>query len=162
MDLRHRLAIINFASAVRELRAAGVIRSHRYLGDLAEFLCAKAFDIDLASNLRQVGHDGMREQLRVQIKYNGGKKTNVGLGDPTTYDEVYVVLGPDSVIRKYDHPADFLIYKLTAKAVQDKGPTIGGEYSCGAECFNREPDRAISLAEPPATSNEEEAQADEL
>lgn len=74
------------------------MRSDRYLGDLAEFLCADALDIDLASNLRKIGHDGTRVEVRVQVKYGGGKKTNVDLGDPDTYQEIYIVLGEESTL----------------------------------------------------------------
>jgi hypothetical protein len=146
MNQRQRLAITNFAVSIRELKNAGVIRSDRYLGDLAEFLCADAFGIDLATNLRQAGHDGMREQLRVQIKYGGGTKTNMDLGDPATYEEVYVVLGKESVVRSFSHDADFLIYKLTADEVLAMGQTNKGKYSCGATPFCRPPDLPISLS----------------
>jgi hypothetical protein len=148
MNKRQRRAITRFASSIRELKDAGVIRSHRYLGDLAEFLCADAFSINLEDNLRQAGHDGTRGGLRVQIKYGGGTKTNVDLGDPLTYDEVYVVLGEESVIRSYSHDADFLVYKLTAEQVRGLGKTKKGKYSYGANQFRRAPDRTISLDEP--------------
>lgn len=146
MNQRQQRAIISFAASIDELKDAGVIRSDRYLGDLAEFLCADAFGIDLVTNLRQAGHDGMREQLRAQIKYGGGTKTNVDLGDPSTYEEIYVVLGKESVVRRYAHDADFLIYKLTAEEVAAMGQTKKGKYSCGANPFLRAPDQVIFLS----------------
>lgn len=48
-------AITGFIVAVDTLRNAGIIRSHRYLGDIGEFLCADAFGINLSTNLRQAG-----------------------------------------------------------------------------------------------------------
>jgi hypothetical protein len=141
---RQKAAIAAFASSVKELKESGVIRSDRYLGDLAEFLCADAFQLDLATNLRQVGHDGMREGVKVQIKYGGGKKKNVDLGDPATYEEVYVVLGRGSVVRSSAHQGDFLIYKLPRKEVLGLC-TSAGTYSCGAGALRREPDRVISI-----------------
>lgn len=146
MNQRQKLAITNFSKAIKELKDAGVIRSHRYLGDLAEFICAKTFNIDLATNMRQTGHDGMREQLRAQIKYGGGTKTNVDLGDPTTYEEVYVVLGKESILRSHPHDADFIIYKLSSEEVSAMGTTKKGKYSCGAAPFRRPPDEAIYIA----------------
>jgi hypothetical protein len=147
MDERQQRALIRFNNSIRELKAAGVIRSDRYLGDIAEFLCADAFGIDLATNQRQAGHDGFRQNMKVQIKYGGGKKTNMDLGDPSTYDEVYVVLGKDSVVRKHVHPADFLVYRLTADEVRNIGTTPGGSYSCGTSQFDRPADRCISVIE---------------
>ena len=149
MNPRQRLAIIDFKASIKELKDSGVIRSHRYLGDLAEFICADALSIDLATNLRQTGHDGMRSNLRAQIKYGGGTKTNVDLGDPVTYEEVYVVLGKDSVVRSHPHDADFLIYKLTSEEVVAMGQTKNGKYSCGITRFRRTPDEVIYLREQP-------------
>lgn len=145
MNQQQQLALSNFRAAIKELKDVGVIRSDRYLGDIAEFLCADAFEIDLAENLRQIGHDGMRQDLKVQIKYGGGKKTNIDLGDPSTYDEVYVVLGKDSIVRKHQGEADFFIYKLTANEVIKIGQTNKSKYSCGSSLFNKEPDYTISL-----------------
>ncbi|MFL5349152.1 MAG: hypothetical protein ACJ8AT_30495, partial [Hyalangium sp.] len=67
------------------------------------------------------------------------------------------VLGKESVIRTYRHDADFLIYRLTAEQVLAMGRTNEGKYSCGASCFRRPPDKAISLDEGDAIRNEEEA-----
>jgi hypothetical protein len=145
MNQRQKVAITSFGTAISELKNSGVIRSHRYLGDLAEFLCADAFSIDLATNLRQTGHDGMRDQLRAQIKYGGGTKTNVDLGDPSSYEEIYVVLGKESVVRSHPHDADFLIYKLTSKEVLAMGKTKKGKYSCGSAPFCHAPDEEIYL-----------------
>lgn len=145
MNERQRHALLSFNSSIEELKSAGVIRSDRYLGDIAEFLCADAYGIDLNTNQRQAGHDGVRQDLKVQIKYGGGKKTNMDLGDPWTYDEVYIVLGKDSVVRKHVHPADFLVYRLSAEDVRNIGTTAKGRYSCGASQFNRPADQYISI-----------------
>lgn len=147
MNEKQQRALLSFNNSIEELKAAGVIRSDRYLGDIAEFLCADAYGIDLATNQRQAGHDGLRQDLKVQIKYGGGKKTNMDLGNPSAYDEVYVVLGKDSVVRKYAHPADFLVYRLTADEVRNIGTTPGGKYSCGASQFDRPADGCISIIE---------------
>ena len=144
MDPRQKAALTKFAEAVTELKAAGVIRSDRYLGDVAEFLCADAFGIHLEKNLREGGHDGHRGTLKVQVKFGGGKKTNVDLGDPNVYDELFVVLGQGSVVRSARFDGDFLVYKLTAEEVRGmKRP--GGKYSCGSARFSCTPDHVIRL-----------------
>ncbi|MFY0523693.1 hypothetical protein ACN28I_11075 [Archangium gephyra] len=144
MNPRQSAASKDFARAINELKKAGVIRSHRYLGDIAEFLCADAFGIDLATNLRQVGHDGLRGKVRAEVKYGGGKKTNVDLGNPDAYDEVYVVLGRESVVRAPVHEGDFLVYIFTADEARAM-KTPGGSYSCGASYFEKAPQHVISL-----------------
>lgn len=147
MDKRQCEALTNFASAIKELKDSGVIRSHRYLGDIAEFMCADAYKIDLATNLREAGHDGVRDDLRVQIKYAGGSKTNVDFGDPSKYDEVYVVLGKESQVRGHQHVADFLIYKMTSEEVKALPKTKKGKYSRGKNHFLGAPDKVVSLSE---------------
>ncbi len=92
-----KTAIRSLLKAVRELRALNVIRSDRYLGDLGEFLAAKKFDLKLAKSKRQKGHDTEGSEQRTQIKFhNSPTRTNIDLGQPTQYDRVVVVLGPDS------------------------------------------------------------------
>jgi hypothetical protein len=145
MNQEQRKALVKFGSAVRELMDCGVIRSHRYLGDIAEFLCANEYGIDLENNLREVGHDGVLNNSRVQIKYGGGKKKNVDLGNPEAYDEVFIVLGKESVLRTQPNNADFLVYRMTADEVRALGTTNAGKYSCGSIQFAGPPDRAISL-----------------
>jgi hypothetical protein len=144
MNSRQQAALSAFHRGIKELKASGVIRSHRYLGDIAEFLCARAFGIDLATNQREAGHDGLRETVKVQIKFGGGKKTNMDLGDPDAYEELYVVLGRESVVRHSGYDGDYLVYKLTADEV--RGMQVkSGKYSCGTTRFSGKPNLVISL-----------------
>ena len=147
MNKKQCEALKNFAIAIKKLKNAGVVRSHRYLGDIAEFLCADAYKINLATNLREAGHDGVRDDLRVQIKYAGGTKTNVDFGDPSKYEEVYVVLGKESKVRAHPHEADFLVYKMTSEEVKAIPKTKKGKYSRGKKHFRGAPDKVVSLAE---------------
>jgi hypothetical protein len=142
MTSEHKLAIFAFIAAVAQLRNAGIVRSHRYLGDLGEFLCADAFAINLATNLRQVGHDGHIEARRVQVKYHGGKSTTVDLGNPALYDEIFVILGPESVLHRSDCPEDFLIYRLSASEIL-AFPSTNGNYFCARGRLPIEPQKRI-------------------
>jgi len=137
-------ALSGFFAAVAKLKAVNIVRSHRYLGDIGEFLCADAFNINLADNLRQVGHDGYIEDRRVQIKYHGGKSTTVNLGDPANYDEVFVVLGPDSVIRPDEFPEEFLFYQLSAQDVRTFA-SENNNYFCTEQRLPKQPIKRISL-----------------
>ena len=145
MNNRQKAAIEAFATAISGLKEADVIRSHRYLGDIAEFLCADAFGIALSDNLREEGHDGMRGGVKVQVKYGGGKKTNVDLGNPDEYEEIYIVLGLESVVRTAGYDGDFVVYKLTSDEVRTMR-TPKGKYSCGRGPLSRTPDICISMA----------------
>ena len=145
MTPRQLDALKQFAVVVKELRDCGVIRSHRYLGDIAEFVCSRTHNVVLEENLRAPGHDGIRSGKRVQVKYGGGTKTNVSLGDPETYEEILVVLGPDSVLRDKDEKADLLIYTLTAEDVRACTAGGNGTYSCGKKGWKGKVPERISL-----------------
>lgn len=147
MTPTQRKAISEFFKAIRGLRQVQIIRSQRYLGDLGEFLCADAFCIDLARSRRERGHDGLRGADRVQVKYHGGKSTTADLGDPDQYDEVYLVLGPDSVLRPEGLAEDFLVYKFTAAAVRKfESSKSKGNHYCTKARIPTKPERKIDLS----------------
>lgn len=121
-------AIGSFFQVVEELKRLGVIRTDRYLGDIAEFICSDELAVALADNTREPGHDGLIEGQKVQVKYHGGKATTVTCGDPSAYDELLVVLGPDSVIRPDHDRRQFMIYRIPSSLVTSKGSHADGQY----------------------------------
>jgi hypothetical protein len=137
-------AIRKFFDAVRKLRDVNVIRSHRFLGDLGEFVCACTFEIALSRNQREQGLDGYRGTKRVQVKYHGGKSTTAGLGNPKTYDEVYLVLGPESVLREKGDSKDFLVYKFSSQGAK-KHRTRRGKFQISKGRLPTRPTRRISM-----------------
>lgn len=145
MNSRQRDALFAFSQVIAELRAAGVIRSHRYLGDIAEFVCTHAKSLVLEAILRAPGYDGMLGDKRIQVKYGGSTKTNVALGNPNVYDEILVVLGPESVLREKAEKADFLIYTLTADEVRKCNPCDNGTFSSGKGGWKEKTPIRVSL-----------------
>ena len=75
-------ALSTFFDSVTALKTCGIIRSDKYLGDIAEFLCQEWYGIELADAGNQIGFDGVVDGLRVQVKYSGGISTTVDCGDP--------------------------------------------------------------------------------
>jgi len=112
-------AIAAFFESVARLEELQIIRSSRFLGDIGEFLCSKAFGTDLSPQLRQRGHDGMSGEDRVQIKFNNSTKgNNINVGNPKDYELLVVVIGPNSKLREEDHgPSDFRLYRYTKTEV---------------------------------------------
>lgn len=110
-------AIKAFFKAVEELKSSGVVRSHRYLGDIGEFICKKYLHLRLAKSRRQVGHDGEIDGKKVQVKYHGGKSTTVNCGDPSAYSLLLIVLGPKSVLRPKGVKGTFLVYQFASDEV---------------------------------------------
>ena len=132
-------------AAAAKLRAMQVIRSDRFLGDIGEFLAASEFELQLAKSPRQEGHDTEGEIDRVQIKFhNSPTRTNINLGEPTKYDRVLIVVGPDSLLHPAsDYAGKYCFYEFTASYVQQNFSTKKA-YSCGKQALLA-PIRAILL-----------------
>ncbi|MFY2558184.1 DUF6998 domain-containing protein [Corallococcus terminator] len=115
-------AIGEFFAAAEKLKGLGIIRSDKYLGDIAEFLAVSQFGMTLASSGREPGHDGIIEGRKVQVKFNGGTSKNIECGNPDDYDELIVVLGPNSIMRRPDITTHFAIYRIPSDTVRGKTP----------------------------------------
>ena len=120
-------AIENFFVSVSQLKELGIIRSDKYLGDIAEFLGQCWFGLELAESGRQVGYDGKIGKAKIQVKFNGGGSTTVNCGDPNEYDELMIVLGPDSALRTADGENSFQIYRIPSDAVLRREPHSDGK-----------------------------------
>ncbi|QUM81153.1 hypothetical protein HWV01_13085 [Moritella sp. 5] len=119
-------AICEFYSATDRLRELKVTRSDRYLGDIAEFIAKESLGMELASSCREQGYDGHINGKKVEVKYNGGKSTTLIAGDPDTYAELIVILGPNSVMRDPSFSEDYVIYRIPSTEVAKKTPHKDG------------------------------------
>ena len=115
-------AIGEFFAAADKLKEFGIIRSDRYLGDIAEFICASSFGMVMAASGREPGHDGLIQDKRIQVKFHGGTSNTVDCGNPDNYDELIVVLGPRSKLRPVGAASTFLIYRISSDLVKNKEP----------------------------------------
>jgi hypothetical protein len=113
-------AIRSFYEATRRLRELQIIRSDKYLGDIAEFLCCDWFDMVLDPNPRKQHIDGTIGPLKVQVKYHGGKSTTVSLGNPDKYDELIIVLGKESVLRKDEETDRYVVFRIPSTEIKKK------------------------------------------
>ncbi|MDC1286286.1 hypothetical protein N8198_00215 [Gammaproteobacteria bacterium] len=140
-------AIKGFYESVENLKSLDIIRSDKYLGDIAEYISSYFYQIELAESGRQPGHDGSDNEGRVQIKYHGSPtRTNIDLGKPDEYENLLVVLGPNSMLRNPDYSGDFLLYRISASDVKAHRNVLSSSYSCGTEPFDREPDKVLDLS----------------
>lgn len=120
-------AIGEFFSAADKLRTLGIIRSDKYLGDIAEFMAASQLGMSMASSGRQPGHDGHIEGRKVQVKFNGGTSITIDCGNPNSYEELIVILGPKSVMRRPDLLEPYVIYRIPSDVVRKKAPHKDGK-----------------------------------
>jgi hypothetical protein len=124
-------AISKFFNAVDDLKKRKIIRSDKYLGDIAEFLCVRYLGLSLSSSLRQIGHDGMLGRKKTQVKYHGGTSTTVDCGDPSKYHCLLVVLGPSSILRPEKIEDPYLIYQVSSHAIRKKIVHADGKWRLG-------------------------------
>jgi hypothetical protein len=126
MTHRREEAIDAFFAAVAELKQVGVIRSNKYLGDIAEFLCCNFLHMELAANKTQNGHDGVVQGFRCQVKFSGGSSTTIDLGDPTAYERLIIVLGPESVLRPTGSSGRWILYNIPKEVVMARASHTDG------------------------------------
>jgi hypothetical protein len=119
-------AIREFFRAAERLKTLKVIRSDRYLGDIAEFICKDQFGLKLAASGRHPGYDGHIQGTKVQVKYAGGSSTTIDCGDPEHYDELLIVLGAHSVLRTHPKAKGFAVFRIPSAMVRTKVPHSDG------------------------------------
>ena len=111
-------ALDDFFNSTKRLKDIKVIRSDKFLGDIAEYICTREFNMRLADGSRQVGYDGFIGDDKVQVKYHGGKSTTVSCGDPRQYNELIIIIGPDSTFRKNGLTARFYAIRIPSNEVK--------------------------------------------
>ena len=121
------VAIGEFFAAAGRLKTLGLIRSDRYLGDIAEFIAKTQLGMTMAASCREPGHDGYIDGKKVQVKFNGGTSITIDVGDPDTYDELVVILGPNSVMRAPELSEPYAVYRIPSSIVKLKPPHRDGK-----------------------------------
>lgn len=115
-------AIREFFAQIDRLKELDVIRSDVLLGDIGEYLCSVAYsNFTGASSKTQKGIDGELDGQTVQIKFsNSPDAKNLDLGNPEKYQNLIVVLGPQSAHREDGIEGDFIFYRFSAQEVKEK------------------------------------------
>ncbi len=149
MDQRVESALLQFFSAQERLAQWGVIRSRDYIGDIGRYLCTVVYELELRKSRRPAGYDGTIGSSKVLVAINNCPTgTKVRLVEPFAFDELVVVLGPNSALRPDHIEAEFIFYRYTREAAIEQFRTPGGHYIGGKEAFSRGHDRVLSLASP--------------
>ncbi|PPD42164.1 MAG: hypothetical protein CTY16_14850 [Methylobacter sp.] len=146
MNNETKQAISQFFESIEKLKQFGVFRSDKYLGDLGEYISQYFYNIELAKSGRQPGHDGIDSEGLVQVKYHGSiTRTNIDLGNPDEYQNLLIVLGPNSLLRNSSVEGDFLVYRMSADTVRQFKNENKETYSCGKEPFAGQPSNVLNL-----------------
>lgn len=108
-----------FEDVKARLRVAGIVRSGNVTGDIGEWLMVRQYGLELHPSCRNKGFEGYIElegvRYRAQVKvHNAGIGKNQMVGDPTMYDMLIVLIGPESTLRdasvKEGGPGSFHVY----------------------------------------------------
>lgn len=112
-----------FFTSVSALSDNKIIRSSKYLADIAEFICSEFYGLKLCDSQRQVGYDALGDnKRRIQIKINNSSKmTNQSIGDKTKYDYLYLLVTSNSLLfNKKFKSAFILLYKIPASSIPNE------------------------------------------
>lgn len=124
LDDEIKMSLLNFFNSTKVLTENKIIRSSKYSADIAEFLCAKFYDLELSQSQREVGFDAFdKKGNKIQIKINNSsKKTNQNIGIKTQYDYLYLVITSKSLLFNPIYGNAFLsIYKIhTSEIIGEK------------------------------------------
>jgi hypothetical protein len=118
MNKQQKTTMNQFFKVAKKLSKLGVIRSSKYLGDIAEFICSNLYEIQLNPSGRAIGFDGTDlNGNKVEVKYHGGESGNnidlSGYKKNQIFNDLYIILGPDSKIRPDNSPPEtYLVYRI--------------------------------------------------
>lgn len=118
MNDKQKTLIREYFACAARLQDMEMIRSDKVLGDLAEWICVQRYGLVLETSGRHPGYDGVINERRVQVKaHNSPKGTNLSVGNPEQYDDLFVLIGPRSRLRVGPAGQSFHVYRFTSAQV---------------------------------------------
>jgi hypothetical protein len=146
MDEETKHALRGFLSTQAKLAQLGVIHSRDYIGDIARYVCAIVYDFEPKRSRHPAGYDGTIGTVRTRVQINNCPTgTKVMLAEPLEFEQLVVMLGPNSTLRPDGLEETFVLYKYTKKQVIERFKTPGGRYIAGKRVFAQGHDRTLSL-----------------
>jgi hypothetical protein len=146
MDQETKCALRGFFSAQATLARLGVIHSRDYIGDIARYLCTAVYGFEPRRSRQPVGYDGMIGAARTRVQVNNCPTgTKVRLNEPLEFEQVVVVLGPNSALRPDGIEDAFILYRFTRTEAIERFGTPGGHYVAGKKTFAQGYDRTLTL-----------------
>jgi hypothetical protein len=146
MDQETKRALRGFFVVQAKLAQLGVIHSRDYIGDIARYLCAVVYDFEPKRSRRPAGHDGTIGAAKTRVQVNNCPTgTKVMLAEPLAFEQLVVVLGPNSTLRPDGLEETFVFYRFTREEVIARFRTPAGRYVAGKGVFAQGYDRTLSL-----------------
>ena len=109
-----RTQLKNFFHSTSQLKQNEIIRSSKYIADIAEYLCQEIYGLTLCENQREIGYDAVKDGIKYQIKINNSsQKTNQGIGNPSEYNYLLLLITSDSKLYNPEYKDYFItVYKI--------------------------------------------------
>jgi hypothetical protein len=129
MKYSDKRLLLDFFDCAAKLRDAKIVRSDRFLGDIGEWLCVENYGLVPEQSGRHPGFDGRIAGRKIQVKvHNSPERTNLEVGDPASYEELIVILGPRSRLRVEPSGENFHVYRYTSAEVRKLMKSPSGYY----------------------------------
>jgi hypothetical protein len=147
MNEKVKSALRDFFEAQGKLHELGVIGSKHYIDDIAVYLCSKIYGMEpVGKGEKGLGYEGLIGASRVAVRLtNCPTGTPVRIPAPVAFDELIVVLGPNSWMRPEGINAEFITYRLGKEEVLDRFRESNGIYSGDARILPAQPDKLVNL-----------------
>lgn len=147
MDEKVKSALRDFFTAQRKLHEFGVIGSKHYIDDIGVYLCSRIYRLEpVIKKGKDLGYEGLIDTSRIAVRLtNCPTGTPVRIAAPVSFDELIVVLGPNSWMRPEGINAEFITYRLSKEEVLDRFRESNGIYSGDAGILPVQPDKLLSL-----------------
>lgn len=144
MDQKIKWMLKEFFSAQKGLSQLDIIQSRDYVGDIGRYLCQVTYDLELAEP--PAAYDGRLGDAKVLVRFNNcPKSAPVWVADDAEFDELLVVLGPNSWLRPPGVQAEFVFYRLTRQEVLDQFQAANGQRVGGQGVFAQGFDKLLGL-----------------
>jgi hypothetical protein len=147
MDEKVKSALRDFFAAQGKLHEFGVIGSKHYIDDIAVYLCSIIYGLDpVGKKGKDPGYEGLIGASRVAVRLtNCPTGTPVRIAAPVAFDELIIVLGPNSWMRPEGIDAEFICYRLGKDEVMERFRESNGMYLGDAGVLPEQPDKVVSL-----------------
>jgi hypothetical protein len=124
----------------------GVIHSRDYIGDIARYLCTIVYGFEPKRSRQPAGYDGTIDTAKTRVQVNNCPTgTKVMLSEPLEFEQLVVVLGPNSTLRPGGLEETFIFYRFSRKEVIERFRTPAGRYVAGKTVFAQGHDRTLGL-----------------
>jgi hypothetical protein len=146
VDQETKRALQGFFGAQATLARLGVIHSRDYIGDIARYLCTVVYGLELRRSRQPAGYDGTIGAAKTRVLVNNCPTgTKVRLVEPFEFEQLVVVLGPNSALRPHGLEETFVFYLFARDEAIERFQTPGGHYIAGKTVFAQGHDRTLHL-----------------